>query len=118
MQTTEKTEKVYRVDFETITKYTVLVKAPTDWEAEEKVQKGDVWDKDKYEVEKIEEDLIESSMEAVEVKEKTVLTIKLNAEIDQDNVEKIRELVEDSLGVQVLSIDDFVHTEEDEEARA
>lgn len=48
--------------------------------------------------------------------EKTGLTIKLNTEIDADKAEKIRELIEDSLGVQVLSIDEFVHTEEDEEA--
>jgi hypothetical protein len=53
-----------------------------------------------------------------EVHEKTGLTVKLNAEIDSDRVERIRELIEDSLGVQVLSIDEFVHTDEDEEVRA
>jgi hypothetical protein len=108
--------KVYRVDFETITKNTVLVKAPTDWEAEEKVQSGEVWESGKYEVEETDEDLIESTIEATEVQEKTGLTIKLNAEIDQDRIEKIRELIEDRFGIQILSIDEFVHTDEDEEA--
>lgn len=54
-------------------------------------------------------------MEAIEVTEKKGLTIKLNAEIDQDKIEKIRELIEDNLGIQVLSIDDFIHTGDEEE---
>jgi hypothetical protein len=108
--------KVYRVDSETITKNTVLVKAPTDWEAEEKVQSGEVWESGKYEIEETDEDLLESTIEATEVQEKTGLTIKLNTWIDQGRIEKIRELIEDDLGVQILSIDEFVHTDEDEEA--
>ena len=55
--------------------------------------------------------------EQIPIEEKTQLTILFNTELSDSGIRDIRELIEDSYGVEIISIDEKLISKEEAESR-